>query len=77
MIGVSMNNTDIIKDKINILDVVTPYVKLEKAGKTWKGKSPFNNKKHFRMKVFFLLCSCDKKVICNKVFPISVTTFII
>ena len=45
MIGVSMNNTDIIKDKINILDVVTPYVKLEKAGKTWKGKSPFNNEK--------------------------------
>jgi DNA primase len=40
-----MNNTDIIKDKLNILDVVGSYVKLEKAGKTYKGKSPFTNEK--------------------------------
>ncbi len=40
-----MNNTDIIKDKLNILDVVGSYVKLEKAGKTWKGKSPFTHEK--------------------------------
>ena len=39
------SQTDIIKDKLNILDVVMPYVKLEKAGKTYKGKSPFNNEK--------------------------------
>ena len=40
-----MNNTDIIKDKLNILDVVGSYVSLEKAGKTYKGKSPFTNEK--------------------------------
>lgn len=40
-----MKNTDIIKDKLNILDVVGSYVKLEKAGKTYKGKSPFTNEK--------------------------------
>ena len=40
-----MKNTDIIKDKLNILDVVSSYVKLEKAGKTYKGKSPFTNEK--------------------------------
>lgn len=39
------NNTDIIKDKLNILDVVGSYVKLEKAGKTYKGKSPFTHEK--------------------------------
>lgn len=40
-----MKNTDIIKDKLNILDVVGSYVTLEKAGKTYKGKSPFTNEK--------------------------------
>ncbi|MFT7327873.1 MAG: DNA primase [Crocinitomicaceae bacterium] len=40
-----MKNTDIIKDKLNIVDVVGSYVKLEKAGKTYKGKSPFTNEK--------------------------------
>ena len=40
-----MKNTDIIKDKLNILDVVGSYVKLEKTGKTYKGKSPFTNEK--------------------------------
>ena len=39
------NHTEIIKDKLSILDVVGSYVKLEKAGKTWKGKSPFTNEK--------------------------------
>lgn len=39
------SQTDIIKDKLNILDIVGAYVKLEKAGKTYKGKSPFNNEK--------------------------------
>lgn len=39
------SHTDIIKEKLNILDVVGAYVKLEKAGKTWKGKSPFTNEK--------------------------------
>lgn len=39
------SQTDLIKDKLNILDVVSAYVKLEKAGRTYKGKSPFNNEK--------------------------------
>ncbi len=39
------SQTDIIKDTLNILEVVGQYVKLEKAGKTYKGKSPFNNEK--------------------------------
>lgn len=39
------SQTDIIKDKLNILDIVGAYVKLDKAGKTYKGKSPFTNEK--------------------------------
>lgn len=35
------SETDIIKDKLNILDVVGQYVKLEKAGKTYKRKISF------------------------------------
>lgn len=34
-----------IKDRINIIDVITPYVELHKAGKNFKGKSPFTNEK--------------------------------
>jgi len=40
-----MNHTDIIKDKLNIVDVVSSYVKLEKSGNTYKGRSPFTNEK--------------------------------
>ncbi|MDB5195529.1 MAG: primase [Parcubacteria group bacterium] len=34
-----------IKGKLSILDVVTPYVKLAKNGKYWRGLSPFNKEK--------------------------------
>ncbi len=34
-----------IKDKLSIIDVVTPYVELHKAGKNFKGKSPFSAEK--------------------------------
>ncbi len=34
-----------IKDRLNIVDVVSPYVELHKAGKNYKGKSPFTNEK--------------------------------
>lgn len=34
-----------IKEKLSIVDVVSPYVKLTKAGKYWKGLSPFNKEK--------------------------------
>jgi len=34
-----------IKDRLNIVDVVSTYVELHKAGKNYKGKSPFTNEK--------------------------------
>lgn len=34
-----------IKDKLNIIDVISPYVELHKAGKNFKGKSPFSAEK--------------------------------
>lgn len=34
-----------IKGKLSILDVVSPYVKLTKSGKYWRGLSPFNKEK--------------------------------
>jgi DNA primase len=39
------NHIELIKEKLSILDVVGSYVKLEQAGKDWKGKSPFTNEK--------------------------------
>jgi DNA primase len=34
-----------VKGKLSILDVVSPYVKLSKSGKYWRGLSPFNKEK--------------------------------
>ena len=34
-----------IKDRLNIIDVISPYVELHKAGKNFKGKSPFTSEK--------------------------------
>ncbi len=39
------DTVQIIKDKLSIVDVVSPYVKLTRAGKYWKGLSPFNKEK--------------------------------
>jgi DNA primase len=36
---------ELIKERINVLDLVSSYVKLHKAGKHWKGRSPFTNEK--------------------------------
>jgi len=34
-----------IKERLSIVDVVSSYVELHKAGKNYKGKSPFTNEK--------------------------------
>src|SRR3989338_9274034 len=34
-----------IKDRLSIIDVISPYVELHKAGKNFKGKSPFTAEK--------------------------------
>jgi DNA primase len=34
-----------VKDKLSIVEVITPYVKLTKAGKYYRGLSPFNKEK--------------------------------
>lgn len=34
-----------VKEKLSIVDVISPYVKLTRAGKYWKGLSPFNKEK--------------------------------
>lgn len=34
-----------IKDKLDIIEVISPYVELHKAGKNYKGKSPFTAEK--------------------------------
>ncbi len=39
------DTVQLIKDKLSIVDVVSPYVKLVRNGKHWKGLSPFNKEK--------------------------------
>jgi len=34
-----------IKDKLSIVDIISPYVELQKAGKNYKGRSPFSAEK--------------------------------
>jgi DNA primase len=34
-----------IKERLNIIDVISPYVELHKAGRNFKGKSPFSNER--------------------------------
>ena len=41
----SMDTVEQIKAKLSILEVVSPYVKLTKSGRNYKGLSPFNKEK--------------------------------
>ena len=34
-----------IKDRLNIIDVVSPYVELTRAGRHFKGRCPFHQEK--------------------------------
>lgn len=40
-----MDTVEQIKGKLSILDVISPYVKLTKSGRNYKGLSPFNKEK--------------------------------
>jgi DNA primase len=40
-----MSTTDQIKDRLSIEEVISSYIKLEKAGKNLKGRCPFHNEK--------------------------------
>ncbi len=39
------SSVDLIKEKLDIADIVASYIKLEKAGSNFKGKCPFHNEK--------------------------------
>src|SRR3989304_3356797 len=39
------NGVDQIKSRIDILSLVSSYIKLDRVGKSWKSKCPFHNEK--------------------------------
>lgn len=41
----SGDSVQLIKEKLSVVDVISPYVELHKAGKNLKGRSPFTNEK--------------------------------
>lgn len=46
MQGVNKNaNLDLIRERLNVLDVVSTYIKLDKAGSQFRARCPFHNEK--------------------------------
>ncbi|WP_269525676.1 DNA primase [Coraliomargarita parva] len=42
---IAQSSIEALKHQINLLDVVSPYVQLKRAGRSWKGLSPFTQEK--------------------------------
>jgi DNA primase len=42
---IAQKSVETIKHQVNLVDVVSPYVQLKRAGKSWKGLSPFTQEK--------------------------------
>lgn len=42
---ISQESIEAIKQQVNLVDVVAPYVQLKRAGRSWKGLSPFSQEK--------------------------------
>ncbi len=45
MARIAQKSIDTIKQQVNLLDVVSPYVELKRSGNSWKGLSPFTQEK--------------------------------
>ena len=44
-VKIMSSSVDQIKSRIDILSLVGSYIKLDKAGSSWKGRCPFHNEK--------------------------------
>lgn len=42
---ITQSSIESLKHQVNLLDVVSPYVQLKRAGRSWKGLSPFTQEK--------------------------------
>lgn len=42
---IAQRSIETLKHQVNLVDVVSPYVQLKRAGKSWKGLSPFTQEK--------------------------------
>ena len=45
MSRIKQSSIETIKHQVNLVDVVAPYVQLKRAGRSWKGLSPFTQEK--------------------------------
>lgn len=45
MARIAQKSVETIKHQVNLVDIVSPYVELKRAGRSWKGLSPFTQEK--------------------------------